>query len=119
MRSDRSQTGALVLGGNYRALGVVRSLGRRNISVLVVKSDDASIACLSRYAGRTLGWTSGDEEAQLEHLLGLAARYGLEGWTVIPTDDDAAVLLSRGRRRLSERYVVATPEWESMRWAYD
>jgi D-aspartate ligase len=118
-RTDRRQTGALVLGANYRALGVVRSLGRRNVPVWLVKNDDASIAALSRYTSRPLGWTSGDEGAQLEHILGLAARHGLEGWTVIPTDDETAVLVSRGRQRLCERYIVAAPEWEAMRCAHD
>jgi D-aspartate ligase len=118
-RADGSQTGALVLGANYRALGVVRSLGRRGIPVRLVKHDDASIAALSRYAGRPLGWTSGDEGAQLDHLRDLAARYGLAGWTVIPTDDETAALVSRGRQRLGERYIVAATEWEAMRWAHD
>jgi predicted ATP-grasp superfamily ATP-dependent carboligase len=119
-RTNRSsRTGALVLGANYRALGVVRSLGRRHIPVRLVKNDDASIASLSRYAKRTLRWTAGGEEAQLEHLLGLASRHGLEGWTVIPTDDDTVALVSRGRQRLSERFIVAAPEWETMQWAYD
>jgi predicted ATP-grasp superfamily ATP-dependent carboligase len=116
---DRNQTGGLVLGANYRALGVVRSLGRRGIRVQLVKHDDASIAALSRYAGRPLGWTTGDEEAELAHLLELARRHSLEGWTVIPTDDDMAALVSRGRERLGERYLVAAPAWSSMRWAYD
>jgi D-aspartate ligase len=119
MRGDRSQTGALVLGASYRALGVVRSLGRRHIPVRLIRHDDSGLAALSRYVPRAIRWIAGDEHAQLEHLLGLATRYGLEGWTVIPTDDDTAVLLSRGRDRLSERYIVAAPEWESMRWAYD
>jgi D-aspartate ligase len=119
-RNRRDQAGALVLGANYRALGVVRSLGRRSIPVRLVKNDDASIAALSRYVGgRPLDWIHGEESAQLEHLLSLAAEHGLEGWTVIPTDDDTVALVSRGRRRLSERFVVAAPDWETTRWAYD
>jgi D-aspartate ligase len=117
--TDHSQTGALVLGANYRALGVVRSLGRRKIPVRLVKNDDSSIAALSRYVGQPLGWTAGDEEAQVEHLLRLAEQHALDGWTVIPTDDDTAVLTSRWRRRLGERYIVAAPQWEAMQWAYD
>jgi D-aspartate ligase len=118
-RRNRGRSGALVLGANYRALGVVRSLGRRGIPVRIVKHDDAIIAALSRYVGRSLRMSGGDEDEQIEHLLGLAERHGLDGWTLIPTDDDTAMLVSRGRDRLSKRYVVAAPNWDSMRWAYD
>jgi D-aspartate ligase len=114
-----SETGALVLGGNYRALGLVRSLGRRRISVCVARTDYERIATLSRYAGRSLTLVQGDENAQLDYLVELADRHGLSGWTVFPTDDMTAVLVSRGRERLCERYIVAAPEWEAMRWAHD
>jgi len=92
--------GALVLGANYRALGVVRSLGRRGIPVRVVKNDHARIALLSRYARGT-------------------AAKELGGWMLIPTDDHSAVRLARDRRRLSEHYVVAAPDWDMVRWAHD
>jgi predicted ATP-grasp superfamily ATP-dependent carboligase len=118
-RGNTGSSGALVLGANYRALGVVRSLGRRGIPVRVVRSDDATIARLSRYARDSLDWSAGDESAQLDHLLGLAGRHGVEGWTVIPTDDETAALVSQMRDRLAERYLVAAPGWEAMRWAYD
>jgi predicted ATP-grasp superfamily ATP-dependent carboligase len=113
------EAGALVLGANYRALGLVRSLGRRRISVRVAKTDYERIATLSRYAGRSLTWVQGDENAQLDHLVGLAERHGLSRWTVFPTDDMTAVLVSRGRERLGEHYIVAAPEWKAMRWAHD
>ncbi len=118
-REGRSPTGALVLGTSYRALGVVRSLGRHNIPVRVVRHDDSGVAKWSRYTGRPLAWTAGDEDAQLRHLLDLAERHGLDGWTLIPTDDDMAVLVSRGADRLRERYITAAPEWDAMQWAYD
>jgi D-aspartate ligase len=105
-----------VIGANYRALGVVRSLARRRIPVRVVKHDDASIATLSRYAGRPLAWSVGDG---VEQLMELAERHSLEGWTLIPTDDTTAVLLARAHERLSERHLVAAPEWETLRWCYD
>ncbi len=45
----RLQPGALVVGGDYQGLGIVRSLGRRGIPVCVV-DDEWSIARFSRYA---------------------------------------------------------------------
>ena len=42
--------GAVVFGSDYRALGVVRSLGRRGIPVLVLSGGDDTLAAKSRYA---------------------------------------------------------------------
>jgi len=36
--------GALVLGGDYRALGVVRSLGRRGVPVWVIRDGGDAVA---------------------------------------------------------------------------
>ena len=44
-----SDAGALIVGGDYRGLGIVRSLGRRGIPVWVVKHDDV-LAGFSRFA---------------------------------------------------------------------
>src|SRR5580700_4165831 len=40
--------GAVVIGGDYQGLGIVRSLGRRGIPVCVI-DDERSIARFSRY----------------------------------------------------------------------
>lgn len=113
------QGGVLVLGSNYRGLGVVRSLGRLGITVWLVRSDEHRIAECSRYAARVLPWCDGSDEAKVSHLLGLAVRHGLKGWTVIPTDDETAALLARSHETLGEWFSVAAPSWEAMRFAYD
>ena len=69
---------ALVLGGNYRALGVVRSLGRQGIPVWVVKQDGHVLAGLSRYAERTLPWPAGDDTLKVGYLEELATKYNSE-----------------------------------------
>jgi D-aspartate ligase len=115
MTGHSPRTGALVIGANYRALGVVRSLGRRGIPVRLLLHDEARIATLSRYAQRPPIAAPAEAEA----LLGLATSEGLAGWTLIPTDDESAFELSRERDCLSERYVVAAPAWSAMRWAHD
>ena len=111
--------GALVLGGNYRALGVVRSLGRRGIPVWVVRTDEHSLACASRYAQNSLEWPLGRARAKVDYLLTLARRHGLDRWTLVPTCDETALLLASHRDRLEPRYVVAAPSADEMAVAYD
>lgn len=110
--------GALVIGGDYRGLGIVRSLGRRGIPVWVLY-DEHLIAATSRYARRALRWPAGGEQEQLDFLLELAARHGLDGWVIFPTGDNAGALLARHHAQLAERYRLTVPPWEVYRWAYD
>jgi predicted ATP-grasp superfamily ATP-dependent carboligase len=109
--------GAIVIGGDYQGLGIVRSLGRRGIPVWVL-DDERSIAAVSRYTRRTLAWPS-DERRQRDHLLALAKQHRLDGWVVYPTRDETVGMLAREHAALAERYRLATPPWEVTRWAYD
>jgi D-aspartate ligase len=49
----------------------------------------------------------------------MAARHGLDGWVVYPTNDEAAALLARHEAVLGKRFRLTTPAWAAMRWAYD
>jgi D-aspartate ligase len=120
MRANRSpeRAGALVLGANYRGLGVVRSLGRRGVPVWLCCSDEHRVACASRYTRRHLTWPGGDESQQIEFLLQLG-RYLLRGWALFPTCDETAALLARHRAVLEQYFRVAAPAPEAMRVAYD
>lgn len=111
--------GAVVTGASYRALAVVRSLGRRGVSVRVVRSDEHAVAGASRYAGGRLAWPPGAESSRVEYLLELARRERLDGWVLIPTHDEEAALVARHRDTLAGRYRLTTPSWETLRMAYD
>jgi D-aspartate ligase len=113
-------TGAVVTGASYRALAVVRSLGRRGVPVRVVRSDEHVLARSSRYAGPRLEWPlEGDDRARVAYLLELARRERLQGWVLIPTHDEEAALVARHHDVLGRRYRVTTPPWDSLRIAYD
>jgi predicted ATP-grasp superfamily ATP-dependent carboligase len=119
-RHPPASGGALVLGASYRTLGVARSLGRRGVSVWVIRTEGHTIAGHSRYVGKVLPWPTADgDEAKVAYLLELAERHGLLDWTLIPTDDETAAMAARSRAALSERYIVAAADWDAMRWAYD
>src|SRR3954452_5797630 len=87
-RNGRPQPGAVVVGGDYQGLGIVRSLGRRGIRVVVV-DDERSIARHSRYTTAALRVPDlRDEESTVETLLRLCREHGLEGWVVYPTREE-------------------------------
>jgi predicted ATP-grasp superfamily ATP-dependent carboligase len=110
--------GAVVIGGDYRALGVVRSLGRRGIPVWVLK-DEHGLAATSRYTRRTLPWPPIAESRQIDYLLDLGAQHRIDGWVLFPSGDEAAALLAHHHAVLSERFRLTVPPWEVTRWAYD
>jgi predicted ATP-grasp superfamily ATP-dependent carboligase len=112
-------TGAVVVGGDYQGLGIVRSLGRRGVPVYVV-DDERSIARYSRYTTRFVATPSlRDEEQTVATVLGVAHRHRLEGWVLFPTREETVAAFSRHRQRLSATLRVPTPGWGSVRWAWD
>jgi D-aspartate ligase len=111
--------GALVLGANYPALGVARSLGRRGVPVdLVTGPADPTMASVSRYSRETHRWPSADEAERVEFLRGLGSN-GRAGWALIPADDETAALIARHHDVLDGRFTHTVPRWDVLRWAYD
>jgi D-aspartate ligase len=115
--SGRGKTlGAIVLGGNFVGLGVVRSLGGHGIPVWVVDSDGSkSIAQFSRYTKRFIE----SKENMLELLLREGRQHSLEGWVVFPVNDEYVEQLSTHHQVLSSIYRLATPPTEITKFALD
>jgi D-aspartate ligase len=110
--------GAIVIGGDYRGLAIVRSLGRQGIPVWVVM-DQHQIAAFSRYCRRRLAWPSDEDGERVKYLLDTAERHGLRGWMLFPTADVTASLIARHHEALSRTFLLTTPPWEKLRLAYD
>src|ERR1700738_2777682 len=87
--------GALIMGADYRGLGVVRSLGRRGIPVWVIKQGGHLVATTSRYVRRNVPWPPMEDSQQIDLLMTMAAKHDLKGWVLFPTDDHAVALTSR------------------------
>src|SRR5271154_4026372 len=80
--------GAVVVGGDYQGLEIVRSLGRRGIPVCVV-DDEYSISRFSRYCTHFVQIPGLREESTtVEALLKLAGRLDLQGWVLYPTREE-------------------------------
>jgi predicted ATP-grasp superfamily ATP-dependent carboligase len=119
-RSDNEgSTGAIVLGGDYQGLGIVRSLGRQGVPVCVI-DDEHSIARVSRY---TSCWARiadlGDEQRLVEDLLRIGHERNLVGWVIFPTRDETVAAIARNREQLAIFFRVPTADWETIRWSWD
>jgi predicted ATP-grasp superfamily ATP-dependent carboligase len=111
--------GAIVIGGDYQGLGIVRSLGRRGVPVCVI-DDEYSIARFSRYAKSFVSLANlRDERHVVDSLLEIGKRRGLDGWVLYPTREELVAALSHNRAELSKVFRVPTPDWESVKWAWD
>jgi predicted ATP-grasp superfamily ATP-dependent carboligase len=111
--------GAVVVGGDYQGLGIVRSLGRRNIPVCII-DDESSIARFSRYATHSIGVPSLREETRtVDAVMEIGQRLNLKGWVLYPTRDETVAAFARYQPLLRESFRVPTPGWETMKWVWD
>ncbi len=112
-----SPGGAVVLGGNYRALGIVRSLGRHGVPVWVL-TDEHTLAAYSRYARHKAAMPL-ETARQIEFLKQLCAEHSLVGWALFPTSDKDVGLLARNHAALSQQFRLTVPPWGTLRWVHD
>ena len=120
-KADTVQTplGAVVVGGDYQGLGIVRSLGRRNVPVCII-DDERSIACFSRYATHSIRVASiRDEQETVDTVLDIGQRLNLRGWVLYPTRDETVAAFARHRSLLTPFFRVPTPDWNTTRWVWD
>lgn len=111
--------GAVVLGGDYQGLGIVRSLGRIGVPVVVL-DDERSISRYSRYTTRYLHVEDlRTAEGIVAALLDAGARFDLAGWLLFPTRDEQVAAISRNRSALAEVFRVPLPDWNVVQFAWD
>jgi len=112
-------TGAIVLGADYRGLGIVRSLGRRGIPVWVAYQGRRGVSNFSRYTTHSIREPAGKDERRLDFLHDLVARHELGGWVLFATSDGATAFCARNRDELTTQLLLTTPPWDLLRWAHD
>src|SRR5438445_4373826 len=119
LRAAQPPSGALVMGGDYRGLALVRSFGRLGIPVCVIKQEEQRLAGESRYACQTLFYPHWSDERGVDFLLEIGAKHGMNGWLLLPTSDESVIFVASHHSRLSEQFQLTTPPWEKLRWAVD
>jgi predicted ATP-grasp superfamily ATP-dependent carboligase len=114
----KNKPGAVITGGDFQGLGVVRTLGRKGIPVLLLDSDHC-IARYSRFKEKFIRSPHPAEpEPYLDFLIHLAKNEKIEGWVIFPNSDEAVYVLSRYKEILEKFYRVPTPRWEVIQNVY-
>ena len=85
----------------------------------VLTDGDDVLAAKSRYTARHVVLEGDTDDERCAFLLALADRHRLEGWVVFPTADETAALIGRAHDELRARFVLTSPPWDMLRWAYD
>lgn len=117
--SAPQNVGALVMGGDYRALALVRSLGRNGVNVWVINQADQRWAGASRYARRTFFYPTWQDSGAVEYVLEIGRNNGLDGWLLFPTSDESVRLASSHHERLAEVFQMTVPPWATLQWVVD
>lgn len=109
--ADREVPGLIVKFGDYPlhhgGVGAIRTLGRLGVPMYAVTEDRHTPAAASRYLRRAFVWptTGAEDHAQLvEGLVRIGGRIGRPA-VLVPTDEEAAVLIAEHQDALRERFL--------------
>lgn len=115
----RRQKGALIIGGDFQGLGILRSLHAEGVPAFVIDHD----TCISLFSRHAAGFRRcpriSEESAFAGFLADLVDEEGMLGWVVYPTSDEAVSFVSRHKAAIERRLKVPTPSWDVTRLLYD
>ena len=113
-----SRIGAVIIGGDFQALGAIRSLSENNIPVFLI-DHEFSISRFSRYIKRRVKNYSLLSSNQFsDYLIRIAINENLKGWVLFPNNDEIVKLISINRDKLQNWFRVPVPSWEIVKKFY-
>jgi D-aspartate ligase len=119
MERAASRPGAVLLGSDFKTLGVIRSLGQRGLRSVAVDNTPRA-AWLSRHVVERHRWDGPMEGARfVDFLLTLGQEPRYTRWLLIPTQDEVVELVARHRDVLAPYFTLVTQGWDTLKWACD
>jgi D-aspartate ligase len=119
MDREEGRPGAIIVGGHFLSLGAARNLAKHAVPVYILDSG-VCVSQFSRHVTRFFKCPSEEDEAGLvEFLLRIATERNMQDWVLFPSTDEFVRILAQYRQRLRERYIVTTPPWDVVKFAYD
>ena len=100
MQTISKKIGVVITGGDFQGLGVLRTLAKKDIPVVML-DNDYSIARFSMYKKKFFRSPNPfDEESYINFLIDLVKQQEIQGWILIPNSDSAVCLLSKYKQNL-------------------
>ena len=114
-----NKVGAIVIGGHFQGLGVIRALAEQGIQTILL-DHVPSPARYSRFLQHYFKSPPILEHHQFyQFLVQLAIRKKIKGYVVYPTDDEAVLFLSKYKLKLEPYYRILTPAWQCVQYVYN
>jgi len=111
--------GAVIIGGDYQGLGILRCLGQQNIPIYLLDKE-LCIGRFSKYTKKFIKCPSVRQESLfLNFLKNLARKENIIGWIIYPNDDETVYFLSRYKEQLEAYYRIPIPSWSVLKFAYE
>lgn len=106
-----TKPGAIILGNEYQALGLLRELRKNDIKCVLIDQDKYGPALFSRYKNEFYISPSYTSDKFWPWLKELVLKKDYRGWIVIPTDDEQV-------RQLAENFdeVVDIFNYQGLNW---
>lgn len=109
--------GAIIIGGHIQGLGIMRSLGKKNIPIYLVDTS-RSIASYSKYCKKFFKFGAGNFEKELiDHLIEISNE--AKDWIIFPTGDDHVRILSENRELLEKYFKIPTPAFDRLKFLHN
>jgi len=113
-----NKIGAVIAGGDFQGLGVLRSLGRKGIPIILLDHDH----CIARYSKFKKRFFRSPHPSKansyLNFLIDLAKKENIYGWIIIPTRDETVYVLSKYKDILEKFYKVPVSSWDIIQNVY-
>jgi len=119
MNRRGEQPGAVIIGGSFHSLGAARNLAKHGVPVCVLDSGTC-VSQFSRYVKSFIKCPPADDDVSfVEFLLQISAERSMDGWVLFPSTDEFVRIVAQHWERLSERYLITVPPWETVQFLYD
>ena len=110
--------GAVVLGGHFQGLGLIRSLYEKGIPVVLIDHEP----CIGRTSCYIEHFYRGPSVLQpseyLKFLIQINNQQNLTNWILFPTDDETVYFLSKYRNELMKVFRLSIPAWDVVQNLY-